>query len=109
MQISYELTPKIKASLLLANIYNRCFGGSSAPWTTFSPPGATVCGYDSNFGSTYAGAPGLTPPGTGYFLGNSPTNPVNGTTWSQAATYYPYQPQTSFLPFTAYLTLQFKI
>ncbi len=110
MQISYDITPKVKASLLLANIYNRCFGGSSTPWSSFSPPGAVVCGYDSAFGgSTFAGAPGLTPPGTGYFLGNSPTNPVNGTTWSQAATYYPYAPLTSFLPFTAYLTLQFKI
>ncbi|MBV8435293.1 MAG: TonB-dependent receptor [Candidatus Eremiobacteraeota bacterium] len=47
-QLSYDVTPRIKASMLVANIVNACFGGSSEPWTAAYPPNGAICGYTSN-------------------------------------------------------------
>ncbi len=55
LQLSYQLTPRVKANLLLANLINACFGGSSEPWTKQFPPNSYTCGYVSNapFGYQY--------------------------------------------------------
>ena len=55
LQLSYQLTPRVKANLLLANLINECFGGSSEPWTKQFPPNSYTCGYVSNapFGYSY--------------------------------------------------------
>jgi Carboxypeptidase regulatory-like domain/TonB dependent receptor/TonB-dependent Receptor Plug Domain len=45
LQVSYDLSPRIKLSVLGANLFHTCFGGSSEPWTQANPPGAAVCGY----------------------------------------------------------------
>lgn len=55
VQVGYQLTPRVKANLLLANLVNACFGGSSEPWTKQFPPNSYTCGYASNgpYGTSY--------------------------------------------------------
>jgi hypothetical protein len=48
-QLGYELSPRVKVNLLLANLINACFGGSSEPWTKQFPPNSYTCGYADNF------------------------------------------------------------
>src|SRR5579872_2799993 len=48
MQLSYDINPKVTANISVANLVNRCFGGSSEPWTKAYPPDKNVCGYFSN-------------------------------------------------------------
>jgi hypothetical protein len=46
MQVAYRLSGNIRATLILANLYNRCFGGSATPWSRAAPPGAHgLCAY----------------------------------------------------------------
>src|SRR5580700_7552070 len=49
VQVGYQVSPRIKANFLLANIVNACFGGSSESWTKQYPPNSYTCGYQSNF------------------------------------------------------------
>ena len=49
MTVGYQLTPAIKANLLMANLVNACFGGSSEPWSKQYPPNGYTCGYIPNF------------------------------------------------------------
>ncbi|HEX3671906.1 MAG TPA: TonB-dependent receptor [Candidatus Cybelea sp.] len=49
LQLSYQLTPRIKVNALLANLVNACFGGSSEPWSKQFPPNSFTCGYQSNY------------------------------------------------------------
>jgi hypothetical protein len=44
MQLSYDVSPRIQLVGTLANIFNGCFGGTTAPWTTTN---GNVCGYNS--------------------------------------------------------------
>ncbi len=37
LQVTYDLSPKIKLSILGANLFHTCFGGTSAPWTQRVP------------------------------------------------------------------------
>ena len=48
-QIGYQITPRVKVNVLLANLINACFGGSSEPWTKQFPPNSYTCGYASNY------------------------------------------------------------
>jgi hypothetical protein len=45
LQVSYDISPQIKLTILGTNLFHACFGGSSAPWTAAAPPGNYVCGY----------------------------------------------------------------
>ena len=45
LQISYDVSPRIKLTVLGADLFHTCFGGSSEPWTKANPPGYAVCGY----------------------------------------------------------------
>jgi hypothetical protein len=45
LQVSYDLSPKIKLVVLGANLFHECFGGSAAPWTSAYPPSYAFCGY----------------------------------------------------------------
>ncbi len=49
VQLGYQLSPRVKANVLLANLINACFGGSSEPWTKQWPPNGYTCGYIDNF------------------------------------------------------------
>ena len=36
------------ANVTVANLVNRCFGGSKTPWSSMYPPGRNICGYYTN-------------------------------------------------------------
>ena len=101
-QIRYDISSKVTANLILSNLYNKCFGGTSTPWSSAYPSGSQVCGYDSN------GAFSGTTPGQ-FFYGGSPHDTTYNTTPYTPTSYYPYSPLTSFLPFSAYLTFTIKL
>ncbi|MEO6912734.1 MAG: TonB-dependent receptor, partial [Candidatus Baltobacteraceae bacterium] len=48
LQVSYDISPKVTANVTVANLVNRCFGGSSTPWSAMYAPSQTVCGYFTN-------------------------------------------------------------
>jgi hypothetical protein len=48
VQMSYDFTPRISGRLMVTNLLNRCFGGSSEPWSRAYPPNSAICGYTSN-------------------------------------------------------------
>jgi hypothetical protein len=48
MNLSYQITPRIKITAVLANLLNACFGGSSEPWSAQYPPNSYSCGYIAN-------------------------------------------------------------
>jgi len=80
LQISYDVSPRVNATLTLSNIFHTCFGGSKQAWTTAYPAGSNVCGYVVN-GSTTSGG--------GYFAnfqnGAGQLNPGNIGAYSAAA------------------------
>ncbi|MBV8066565.1 MAG: TonB-dependent receptor, partial [Candidatus Eremiobacteraeota bacterium] len=45
LQITYDVSPRIRLTVLGANLFHACFWGSAEPWTAANPPGASVCGY----------------------------------------------------------------
>ncbi len=51
LQLSYDVSPRIRLMVLGANLFHSCFGGSSAPWTSAIPPSNVVCGYGPAGGS----------------------------------------------------------
>jgi hypothetical protein len=48
MSLSYEINPRVRVSLLLANLVNACFGGTKASWTQQQPSNSYTCGYITN-------------------------------------------------------------
>ncbi len=102
LQFGYDITPKIHATLVLANIVNTCFGGSTTAWSSTYKPNSIVCAYAPQ-GGNYVGAQ----PGAGFFYGSSPTAAVNGTypnVFNQA-----YQPLYGALPFQVYGQVQVRM
>jgi len=111
-QLSYAITPRVRASVLLANIFNRCFGGSSEEWTAAFPPNSVICSYGYN--QTYLGwspAEAYDTAGAGFFYGNSPHSSVNGTTGYPRQFDVPYSPQTYQIaaPLQAYFTVNVQL
>ncbi|MDP9019130.1 MAG: TonB-dependent receptor, partial [Candidatus Eremiobacteraeota bacterium] len=90
-QVGYDMSQKVHATLILSNLVNRCFGGSSTPWSSLYAPGRTVCGYNTN-GGTYQ---------SNFFNGATASNPVNGSLYPVQK--QPYGPFGGLLPFNAYL------
>ncbi len=60
VQMSYDFTPRISGRVIVSNLINQCFGGSSEPWTKAYPPSNIICAYTSshfyNGGNYYNGA-----------------------------------------------------
>lgn len=53
-QMTYTVSPKVTATLVLANIVNRCFGGTLAAWSQAAPPGSHgLCSYGGNVVAPY--------------------------------------------------------
>jgi hypothetical protein len=48
LQLSYDISPRVGARLMVANLVNRCFGGSKTAWTGQYAPSGTICGYERN-------------------------------------------------------------
>ncbi len=103
--VKYEISPRITATLNLANIVNRCFGGSSTPWSKAFPANNYVCGYADYQAYQWTGLN----PGAGFFYGASPTDPANGTQPFRKDLQYPYGTLSGALPFQAYLQVQIKL
>ena len=111
-QIGYDITPRIHATAMFANIMTACFGGSAEPWTAAYPPNGVICGYYPN--SEYLGwSPGeaYNTAGAGYFYGNSPHQSVNGTAGYPKIFDQAYAPSTSQIasPFQVYMTVQVRL
>jgi len=110
-QIEYDLSPKVKATLLLANVFNRCFGGSKTAWSSAYPANTQVCGYGSN-GSAFIGIPtsaGGMASGYGFYYGASGADSANGTSGYPKVFNYPYIPVSGGLPIQAYFTVNLKL
>ncbi len=70
IQVSYDVTPRIKLTATATNIFNTCWGGSSTPWSAQYPPAPHTCGYNTN--SFYT---------ANYYNGSSPYDKkANGAT-----------------------------
>ncbi|MEO9264010.1 MAG: TonB-dependent receptor [Candidatus Baltobacteraceae bacterium] len=109
--INYEISPKVSITASLANLYNQCFGGTSAAWTAAFKPSSIVCNYGPNSGQYLGWSPGeaYNTAGAGYFNGASPSDPVNGTTHYPNGFNYPYTPFAGGYPFQAYIELKIKL
>ncbi len=62
LQMSYDFTPRVSGRVIVTNLVNQCFGGSSEPWSKAYPPNSAICGYTSN---TFYN-------GSNFFNGSSP-------------------------------------
>ncbi len=51
LQLTYDVSPRIKLTVLGVDLFRTCFGGSSTPWSSYYAPSNVVCGY------TAAGGP----------------------------------------------------
>ena len=111
VQLGYDVSPKIRAVVTLANVFHTCFGGTKEPWTSAYAPGSVYCGYFSNqgnyVGGTFNGVP------AGWYNGASPNdtaaNGVAAMPWTQQS----YKPILlngfgGYFPFNAYFQLQVK-
>ena len=97
VQVGYDVTPKIHATALLANLVNRCFGGSKTSWSSAFPAGNLVCGYNTN-ASYYQ---------SNFYNGSSPSNAANPA--QAPIELQPYGPVGIGLPFNAYFSVQIKL
>ncbi len=106
LQLSYDISPRITAKVIVANLINRCFGGSSEPWTAAYAPSNTVCGYTSNL--FYVGG--------GFYNGSGPTDTAaNGVPLNPyfAHSFVPaYGDVNAFnypMPLNVYFSVQIKL
>jgi hypothetical protein len=105
LQVSYDVSPKVRLVATASDLYHTCFGGSKEPWTAFAAPSSVNCGYYAN--GFYNGA--------GWYNGTSPSDAAanNGITsypWETQS----YLPKTGnniggFIPFTLYLQAQIRL
>lgn len=111
-QVGYDVTPRIKATVMLANIGTWCFGGSNESWTAAFPPNSVVCayGYNTAYDGWSAGEKYNTA-GGGFYYGNSPHSSVNGTTGYPKVFDQPYDPLTSQIaaPFQVYFSANVRL
>ena len=103
-QLSYDISPRVNATLTLANLVNRCFGGQGGSWTKAYAPNNIDCGWVGNSGSFIG-----TQPGAGFFYGASGADPANGTSGYPNVMNQPYAPLWGALPFQAYFQVQVKL
>jgi hypothetical protein len=45
LQITYDVSPRLRVQMLGTTLFHTCFGGTPAPWTAAYPPGYVICGY----------------------------------------------------------------
>ncbi|MBV8332376.1 MAG: hypothetical protein JO192_06530, partial [Candidatus Eremiobacteraeota bacterium] len=105
LQLSYDVSPRVNVTGVLANIFNTCWGGSTMPWTFTDHD---VCAY-VNGGSPGAG---IAPIGNEY-------NPAgHDGSIIQPFVKYPYGPNfgvynqdgnATKAPFNFYVTAKIKI
>jgi Carboxypeptidase regulatory-like domain len=111
LQLTYDVSPKVKLTVTGAGLFRYCFAGTPEPWTAVYGPSPSVCGYSG------AGSPlnsSLYP--SNFYNGKGITDAKkNGgvvTPWTQS-----YTPGTNnlgaiggnWLPYGVYFTAQIKI
>ncbi len=110
-QLSYDFSPRVSATLSMANLLNRCFGGSKTAWSSAFPPNDGVCSYAYNSSSYLGWSPGeaYNTAGAGFFYGQNPHDPANGTAGYPNVFNQAYVPLLGGYPFQAYFQLTVKI
>jgi hypothetical protein len=107
LQMRYDISPRVTANLTVANLYQRCFGGSSEPWTKVYPPDHNACSYYRN--RFYI---------SNFYNGSSPNDlsangvPLNKYFTAAFAPSYDGNDVASYnqvLPLQVYFDLQFKL
>jgi hypothetical protein len=103
IQVSYDVTPRVKLTATATNIFNTCWGGSSTPWSAAFPPAPHVCGYNTSGDYT-----------ANYYNGASPYDKkANGATPFQWQEYSDIPTlgngAGSFFPFNVYLQAQIRL
>ena len=81
LQLSYDISPKLTATVTVADLAHTCFGGSKEPWTSVYAPGPNYCGYAAN----------------GFYAGNFYNGTGPNDTAANGFTPYPWQEQ-SYVP-----------
>jgi hypothetical protein len=51
LQVSYDVSSRVRLVVLGTSLFHACFGGTPAPWTAVYPPGYVICGYSPAGGS----------------------------------------------------------
>jgi hypothetical protein len=103
LALTYDISPKISANVIVANLYNRCFGGTATPWTAAFPPGGNICSYGSN---GFAPSPIAT--NGGFWNGSGPNDvAANGVPLNPYLA-HTYQPIGYTMPFEAFFSIQVK-
>jgi hypothetical protein len=102
LQVTYDVSPRIKLQITGAGLFHACFGGTSEPWTQAAPAGGPVCGYFPNGWYTANAYNGTSPYDT----------KANGVapSWENQS-YVPKTNNTSggYLPFNLYVTGQIRL
>lgn len=102
--ITYDISPKVRATAVLANIYNHCFGGTSTAWTKAFPPGNSICEYGSNgFAPSPIAAAG------GFYNGTGPNDTAANGVALNPYLAHTYVPIGYNMPFEAYFTVEIKL
>jgi hypothetical protein len=102
--LTYDISPKIRATAILANVWNHCFGGTSTPWSKAFPPGNSICAYGSN---GFAPSPIATH--GGFYNGSGPNDvAANGVPLNPYLA-HTYVPIGYNMPFEAYFSLEIKL
>jgi hypothetical protein len=105
LSLHYDVSPRISATAIVANLVNACFGGSATPWTAANPPSSKICGYSPNpfyIANFYNGTSPNDRAANGV-----PLNPYFAQSFSPS-----YGDNNSFnypLPLNVYITLQVKL
>ena len=95
--MTYQFSPRVTGTVVLANIVNRCFGGDKPagnPWS----PNSIDCGWATN--GSYI---------SDFYYGSSPSQAANGTAGYASYLNQPYSPAIAGLPFQAYFNLSIKL
>jgi hypothetical protein len=104
LQLSYDVSPRLNVTGVLANIFNTCWGGSVEPWTYNN---GSICSYD------LGGSAGLVLP-----VGNAYNPPGHNGSIIQPLVKYPYGPvfgpfnqdgNSTSSPFNFFVTATVKI
>jgi hypothetical protein len=82
LQVAYDVSPRIRLTLLGAGLFHVCFGGTQEPWTIANPPSNVACAYAPDGGVLNSTLyPGNFYNGTG--IGDRAANKAT-TPWTQS-------------------------
>ncbi|HLI97753.1 MAG TPA: TonB-dependent receptor, partial [Candidatus Baltobacteraceae bacterium] len=107
LQMRYDISPRITANVTVANLYQRCFGGSAEPWTAIYPPDHNACAYYGNrfFISNFYN--GSSPNDTA--ANGVPLNPYFAAAFAPSYSGNDVNSYNQVLPLEVYVDLQIKL